>query len=472
MSRFISDDTRHDTPRIPMRTKIHIQPCFPSFSRVPKIVVDFQKRYERISQLLDETPGILDAVHGDLCRPCSTTGRQSTFSSEQFLRMIVIKVIEGLSLRSVIIRVSDSDFLRNFARIFSGEMMGFSELDLAMKSITPETWEKVNALLLRYAKKKGKLSGKRLRVDSTVCETNIHYPTDASLLWDSFRVGARLMQQIVAAEPVLSMGNRFHDKKVKRLYAFVSTHSGRKRSARAVRRNMKKLIEQVDWICEIARQFIHNADERGTASFEAIGLLHQLREKLPLMEQVAACARRVSNGETVPASDRIFSIFEPHTELLKRGKARKPVEFGHMVTIAQTAEKFISFYCVEEESSHDIKVGDRALHNHKEIFGAYPEAFAADKNYYGGEEHLEKWEKRIPTYAVGKKGRRDDAETEREHSVLFRLLQKFRAGCEGSISVLKRVFGLYRCLFHGFKSFASSIGSTVFCHNLVVLSRL
>lgn len=466
------NETRHDNPRIPMRNKINIQPSFALFSRVPQEVKQFRERYNRIDQILDENPDILTVVHADLARPCSASGRQSTFSSEQFLRMIVVMIIEGLVLRSVIIRVSDSDFLRNFTRIFSGTMMGFTELQTAIKNITPETWEKINALLLLYARKAKKISGKRLRVDSTVCESNIHYPTDASLMWDSFRVASRLMQQIVIAEPVLSMGNRFHNKLVKRLYTFIATHSGKKRSVRALRRSTNKLIKKIDLVCATARFFVRNAREKGTASIEAIGLVQQLQEKLPLMEQVAACARRVYNGKTVSASDRIFSIFEPHTELLMRGKTHKPVEFGHMVTIGQTAEKFISYYCVEEQSRHDIKVGDEALREHKKSFGAYPRQFTADKNYYGGPTHWEKWEKRIPAYAVGKKGRRDEEETEREHGVLFRLLQKFRAGCEGSISVLKRVFGLYRCLYHGFKSFASSTGSIVFCHNIVVLSRL
>lgn len=472
MSSSNSNDTRHNNPRIPMRNKIHIQPCIPFPSRLPQVVVKFQERYNRIDHLLDENPAILKAIHADLSRPCSETGRQSTFSSEQFLRMIVVKVIEGLPLRDVVIRVSDSDFLRNFTRIFSGKMMGFTELNAAMKAVTPETWEKINAVLLRYARRCKKISGKRLRMDSTVCEANIHYPTDASLLWDSFRVAARLMRQTVFADPALSLGNRFHDRKTKRLYTFIATHAGKKRSSRAFKKSMRELIEKVERICEVSRRFIRNAGERGTASIGALGLVYQLREKLPLMEQVVACTRRACNGEKVPASERIFSIFEPHTELLKRGKVRKPVEFGHMVTIAQTAEKFISFYRVEEQSRHDVHMGDEALRDHKKMFGAYPKQFTADKNYYGGPEHLKKWEKRIPAYAVGKKGRRNKAETEREHSLLFRLLQKFRAGCEGSISVLKRVFGMYRCLFRGFKSFASSIGSTVFCHNLVVLSRL
>lgn len=455
-----------------MRPKIHLQPCISFPSRIPQVVIQFQDRYNRISGILDQNIGVLEAVHTDLCRICSKDGRQGAFSSEQFLRMIIVKVIEGLALREAVIRVSDSDFLRNFTRIFSGPMMSFAELDTAIKLIEPETWEKINTILFRHARKEKKITGKDFRLDSTVCETNIHYPTDASLCWDSYRVAARLMRQATEADPGLSLSNRFHDRKVKRLYTFVSTQTGKERKSRAVRRSMKKLIEKVDWICGVAQMFIEHAERKCTTSIEASWFVEELESKLPLMLQVAACSRRVWNGETVPASDRIFSIFEPHTELLKRGKARKPTEFGHMVSIGQTREKFISFYQVEEKSRHDIQIGDEALTEHKKIFGEYPKGFAADKNYYGGPEHLEKWEERIDTYAVGKKGNRNECETQREHGMMFRLLQKFRAGCEGSISVLKRVFGLYRCLFRGFKSFASSIGAIVFCHNLVVLSRL
>jgi transposase, IS5 family len=456
-----------------MRTKITIQPCFPLvFDGLPKEVADFQERYNAIDRLLDENPAVLSAAHADLCRIGSDSGRKSTFSSEQFLRMIIVMTCEGLCLRDTIVRVADSAFLRNFTRINSGEMMNFTALQSALKVLRPVTWQKINIILFNHARIEELISGERLRVDSTVCESNIHYPTDASLLWDCYRTAARLMRQCIAASPNLDMGNRFRTKRVKRLYTFVSTQGGRKKSTRAVRCRMNALIKSVDWICAVTRRFLDNATHAGAQTAEAVVIAQQMEQTLPLMRQVVSCARRVYNGETVPASQRIFSIFEPHTELLKRGKARKPVEFGHMVTIAQTAQKFISFYNIEEVSRHDIKLGDEALEDHKKKFGCYPDEFTADKNYYGGPEHLAKWEKKIPAYAVGKKGRRNEEETKREHSALFRLLQKFRAGCEGSISVLKRVFGLVRCRFRGFKSFTASIGRIVFCHNLVIVSRL
>lgn len=456
-----------------MRTKITIQPSFPLIcNTIPQEYADFRRRYEKIDRLIDDNPDIISLVHADLARICSDDGRESTFSSEQFLRMIVVKGIEGLSLRDTIIRVVDSDFLRNFTRIFSGKMMNFTALQTAQKNISAETWEKINHILFDHAFKAGKITGERFRVDSTVCETNIHYPTDASLMWDSFRVAARQMRQCVEIDGALDTGNRFHDKKTKKLFTFIATHAGKKRSNRAVRRATRTLIKKVEWICGCAHDFLAHAKSIDHIPAEAKYSLAELRSMLPRMRQVVSCARRAYEKEKVPASERIFSIFEPHTELLKRGKAHKPIEFGHMVTIGQTTEKFISFYRVEEKSRHDTILGDEAIKAHKKLFGKYPDEFTADKNYHVSPEHTAKWEKKISTYSVGKKGRRTKEETQREHGAMFRLLQRFRAGCEGSISVLKRVFGLCRCLYRGFKSFASSIGSIVFCHNLVVVSRL
>jgi IS5 family transposase len=387
--------------------------------------------------------------------------------------MLIVKWLEGLSFRETIVRVSDSAFLRNFVRVFSGKMMNFTGLNTAFKLISPATWRQMNEALAAYARESGAISGDRLRIDSTVCESNIHYPTDASLLWDSYRVATRLMQQARDADRRLDMGHRFHIDKIKQLHTFIATHSGKKNRStrRKVRKCSRTLIERVGRICETARNLV--AHGKGMKlGYAAQGAVGELRDMLPLMEQTVAQAQRSFNGEKVPARERVFSIFEPHTELLMRGKANRPIEFGHMVSIGQTAEKFISFYNVEERSRHDAIIGDEAKEDHKAKFGAYPNEFTADKNYYAGVEHTEKWEGRIPVYSVGKKGKRNEREMQREHGYLFKLLQKFRAGCEGSISVLKRVFGLRRCLNRGFNSFAASIGCLVLCHNLVTLSRL
>jgi IS5 family transposase len=437
-----------------------------------KVVRDFQEQYETISGILDLNPGILAAYHADLARLGASSGRESSYSSEQIMRMELVKRMEDLSYRDTIVRVASDVFFRNFTRINSGPVMNFTALEMACKRIRPETWDRINDQLCAYARKRHGLAGERLRVDSTVCESNIHYPTDTSLLWDSYRVMARLMRQGSKYDRRLDLGFRFHEKKIKRLYTFIATHHLRKKAAdqRSVKKAMRILIQRTEDAWRKAVRFVEAG--QGTGSLEAMAVVDELHRLQPLVLTVIRCTQRAQAGEKVPAADRIFSIFEPHTELLKRGKTHKPNEFGHLVTLGQTAEKFISFYKVEECSRHDRELGDEALGEHRRKFGKYPEQFTADKNYYGGPDHVRKWEERIDEYSVAKKGRRTAAETVREHRPVFQLLQRFRAGCEGSISFLKRAFGLYRCLNRGFKSFAAAIGNMVFCHNLVVLSRL
>jgi len=434
------------------------------------IVKDYHARYNKIDRILDENPGILNAVHEDLHQKMgSLKGRNSHYSTEMLFRMLLIKCIEGLSFRDLVIHVNDSMFLRNFARVGWGKLMNFTLLDAAWKCIDDTTWDTVNKLLFDYGKNKELISGTALRIDSTVCETNIHYPTDSFLLWDSYRTISRMVQQIGTVDSKFKMDFRFHNQKIKQLHTFISTQISRKQKStvRNVKRAMKILIERVEDITrkgELLLDLVRSI-EKDNPSAEKLDLL------LQNVHHVTDQARRCNiNGETVPATERIFSIFEDHTELHKRGKAGKPVEFGHLVTIAQTKNKFISFYRVEEISKHDTEIKDMALENHKAQFGFYPKKFTADKNYHISTEDTEEWKQKISTYSVGKKGKRDESEIEWEHSEEFRLMQRFRAGCEGSISVLKRVFGLKRCLYRGFKSFASSICRLVFCHNLVKLA--
>ncbi len=173
----------------------------------------------------------------------------------------------------------------------------------------------------------------------------------------------------------------------------------------------------------------------------------------------------------VPAGEKVYSLFEEHTELLKRGKAGKPIEFGHKVLIAQTGEKFITHYRTMPEREDDKDLLSETLDAHRSLFGRPPETLAADKGFYESVRQLAELEQEIETVSICKKGRRTQKEADREHAEAFRAGQSFRAGVEGTISVLKRAFKLKRCLFKGYKNFASSVGCAVFCHNLVLLAQ-
>jgi IS5 family transposase len=199
----------------------------------------------------------------------------------------------------------------------------------------------------------------------------------------------------------------------------------------------------------------------------------ELGHYLPLVKRIVHQAeKRVFEGIILPANEKVYSLFEEHTELLIRGKARKPIEFGHKVLLAQTKEKFIHHYEVLPEQRNDAELLGSTIGTHQRLFGGGPDVLATDKGFYKSMEQIENLEETIETVSIGKKGRRTPEQRARERTDAFVAGQRFRAGCEGSISVLKRVFKLGLCLFKGFKNYAASVGCAVFCHNLILLTRL
>jgi IS5 family transposase len=435
-----------------------------------KVVNEYREKYNLISQLLDENPQLVSLVHHDLAKMLSRSskGRKSGYTSEQILRCLIVQFIGQQSFRDVVVSIENSEFLRNFARLGADHMMDYSFLNKAYGIISEKTWDAINEALAQYAAGHDKISPEKLRMDTTVYETNIHYPTDSSLLWDSFRTLAGLLRTIQQELPQLALKHRFHDRKVKKLAYFITRNgaSPKKGTRRKVKSTYRELICRVTWIAAVARQTL---DTLGKAGYEAELLSHYL----PIIDKIIAQAdRRVFQGVMPAVDEKIYSLFEEHTELLKRGKAGKPIEFGHKILLAQTGEKFIHHYQVFPKRQEDQDLLEPTLKAHAKLFGFDPEVLATDKGFYKNMEQIFSLEERITTVSMCKKGRRNQQECERESSEAFKDGQRFRAGCEGSISVLKRAFNLGKCLFKGFKNYAASVGCAVFCHNLVLLTRL
>ena len=435
------------------------------------VVQDYREKYRAISNLLDANPKVLVLVHRDVARLSSPNprGRAGDFSSEQLLRALIVMYIEHTDYRDTVVRIENSPFLRHFVRLrYDQATMDFTFLNRAHSAISEATWEAINGALSGYAVSEKKIDGEKCRLDTTVVETNIHYPTDSSLLWDSFRTLARLLGDFQREYSALELDHRFHTRKVKKLAYFIARNakSSSSRTQRKVAQAYRTLIERVTWIVGVAEETQKHASRFAVA-------LVEISHYLPLVKRVIdQTERRVFGGETVPAQDKLYSLFEPHTELLIRGKAGKPVEFGHKVLLAQTKEKFIHYYAVLPERKEDQDLLDGTLQAHKKLFGDLPKVLATDKGFYQSMDQIRVLEETIPTVSMCKKGRRTAEELARESTEVFKEGQRFRAGCEGSISVLKRAFKLGKCLLKGFKHYAASIGLAVFCHNLVVLTRL
>lgn len=201
-------------------------------------------------------------------------------------------------------------------------------------------------------------------------------------------------------------------------------------------------------------------------------LVEELGYYRPLVERAIWQAReRVLEGVPVQNREKLFSLFEPHTELLIRGKAGKNIEFGHMIEIRQVEQKFITGYDVFSRKPKEPGLLAPAVREHERLFGTLPGTLAADKEYWAGSEEIRKLEEKIPTVSVAKKGKRNEKEAAREADPFFRHAQRFRAGVEGTISFLKPVLGLTRCFNRGWEHYSSTVGFGIFAHNLLILAR-
>ena len=449
-----------------MRRKKEAVFCFESNDDgLPKVVREYRARFRAISQVLDDNSEILTAVHVDILKLSEgdSQGREGDFTSENILRALIVQDMEGLPFRDAVIRIGGDGFLQDFTRMRKKAVMDFTFLDKCFLAIRPETWKRVNELLGQYGVAQGAVNPKVIRADTTVVESNIHYPTDSSLLWDTWRVATRLLKRAreISRE---SVPHRFHSRRIKWLYLYVTRYMPSKSESRQrqVKANFRTLIERAEWIVGIAGDFCRKYRTSSNSALSAVAL--ELQSYLPSMQTVAATARRANvDGETVPASDRVFSLFEPHTELIKRGRRQKPVEFGHKVLLCETVEKFITDYEVYEKQQPDCDLTQPVIERHKKLFGERPVVLAADKGFCPEKSKFEELAKLVENLAIPR----------RMQDFMDKLLascQAFRAGIEGTISGLKRAFRWVRCFFRGFKGFARAVGLGVFCHNLIVLA--
>ena len=432
-----------------------------------KIVREYRQEYKVVSEILDKYPKILDMAHRDLAKLSKATsrrGRTADFTSENLLRAILVMQREGLDYREASVRIAESDTLQDFCRLIKKRTLDFTLLNKAYGALRPQTWEMMNHVLGLGAVADEVISIEHLRTDTTVTECNIHWPTDSSLLWDTYRVIAREISRGRRIDP-LSCPWRFHVKKIKKMEFFITRYSNSKskKRLRLVRQRMKQLIVRVEEVLEKAEKLVAWAERSTCLELMAVGVV--LADYLPAMRQATVAARRREfDGEKVPHGEKVFSIFEPHTELIMRGRRSRPVEFGHKVLLTQSKEKFITDFVVLEENHSDDTLLPMVLTRHEEKYGRRPESIAADKGFCPDADTYEELEEQVDFLGVPRR-------TRDFGDAMMGVWQQWRAGIEGTISCLKRAFRLARCCFRGFKNFASAVGSAVFCHNLTILAK-
>lgn len=447
------------------------------FALVPKLASEFEPELVLLDQLLDDDV-IIDRVRADLARRAPRTrthGRPST-PVEVILRLLVVKRLYGWSYAEVEHFVGDSLTLRQFCRLYLEPVPDDTTLIRWAHLLAPETLVALNDRVVELARSLRVTRGRKLRVDSTVVETTIHHPTDSRLLGDGVRVLSRLLRRakaVVTTEADLPRAVfQSHTRSVRRLAQRIHRVARRKgeQAAEDLQSAYRKLVDVAERTRTQARRVCQVLDAQSDAP--AGRLVAQFEYVLPLVEKaITQATRRVLAGEVVPAKEKIVSLFEPHTQVITRHKPGKPVEFGRTLWIDEVDGGIVSGYRVLEEAGQDYPYLADSLVRHQERFGEPPWLLAGDRGVSSpGNERLAE-QAGVTRVVLPASGRASPARRERERERWFRRGQRFRAGIEGRIRVLKRDYGLGRCPDHGLAGIERWVGWGIVTHNLHTIAR-
>lgn len=446
-----------------MRETHRIQPTLTE----PWLDLPHAKELKAISDLLDHHPMLGALVAQDISRGKSRRNHGG-LTGEQALRAMIIKQMNGFSYDELTFHVADSQTYRAFCRIgLTDKAPKRSTLAENIKRIQASTLERVNRVIVEAANVAGVERGRKVRVDSTVSETNIHPPSDSSLLFDCVRVLTRLMTALRNLGAPIEFSNR--TRRAKRRWLAISRARG-KRQRRKLYRNLVNATEEV-FAAATTAVGIARAHEVG--SFEDAmrieSLIGELDHYLPLTARVLdQTRRRVFDDETVPAADKLVSIFEEHTDIIV--KAPRETQFGHKVTLTGGASSMILDCVISQGNPADSSLAATMIERQIDIFGRPPLKASFDGGY-ASKTNLQS----IKTMGVRdavfhKKRGLDELDMAKSHWV-FKQMKNFRAGIEGCISFIKRVFGLTRCTWRSLASFQSYVWASVVSFNLLVLAR-
>jgi IS5 family transposase len=427
---------------------------------------------------LDDHAALVEQVRQDLARGLKSpnTGR-SGITPSQTLRSLILMRVKNWDYRELRERINDGYTLRGFTDFDSHRVPKHDAFNRAFNRLTPATIEAINRAVVQSAVQLGLEDGKRLRVDTTVVETDIHYPTDATLLWDTVRTVTRLVDKLHQQLPRGVTGFTNRTRSARRRMQELERMSATQRHTQQAPK-YRELLRITEQVLESARQVVKRTAKIKGANVAGCLVIDQLRQQITaycgLGEKVIDQARRrVIDGEQVPPDEKVYSIFESHTHLIKRGKQRKPVEFGHKIFLAESSQGLITDYEVLDGNPADTTQVKSSLDRHQEVFHRPPELYAGDRGFYSADNEDNCQQAGVRQVCIPQRGGHKTVEREAfERSAAFKKGQRFRAGIEGRISVLFRGRGMKRCRAEGRERFEVLVGAAVLANNLMRIAEL
>jgi IS5 family transposase len=386
------------------------------------------------------------------------------------LRLLLLKHVRNWSYDTLEREVRANLAYRDFCRIGLGKVPDAKTLARIGQAITGEVVADLHRRLVELAQENGAVEGRKMRVDTTVVETNIHYPTDSTLLGDGARVLTRTMKKIETQTGKLKRKVRNRMRRVNRRVMAIglsTRHKGpdgdekRKKHYRALLRLTRQILND-------AKRVVAEVEDLGRKSNGKLRpLTDALNEIAGRVRQVVKQANaRVFKGLT-QSPGKIVSLFEPHTEIIRKGKASKPTEFGKMVQIQEAENQVITHYEVFDQRPSDRDLLLSAIEAHEQVLGRVPRLVAADAGFYSQAQERAAKDKGVKWVSIPNRSTRSSERKTLESSRWFKKAQAWRTGCEGRISVIKRRHGLSRCRYRGVDGMKRWVGFGVIADNLI-----
>lgn len=412
-----------------------------------------------ISEILDENPEISELVLQDVSD--NSQMGASGLSGEQIVRCALVKQMHQLSYEKLGFHLADSQSFRKFCRLPFGYTPSKSTLQDNIGAMQASTWEKINQILIEWAHHQELEEGQKIRADSTAVESPIRWPSDSRLLSDCVR---KLTALFVVLTSVIDVKFADHRRRAKRR-ALAIAHSRGKEKKKRLYQDLLKVTHQT---VAYARSVLERTELWMEASLQP--MLEEVRHYTELAERVIdQTERRVLRGETVPAAEKVVSIFEEHTDIIRKGQ-REDV-FGHKVFLTCGKSSLILDCQVVRGNPADSNHVKSVLERHRQHYGYFPRQASFDGGFAAPDNLDWAKEQGVQDIAFAKKRGLSIASMVRS-SWVYKQLRRFRAGIEGCISTLKRVFGLRRCEWKGWEHFQQYVHLGVVSYNLVVLARL
>lgn len=404
------------------------------------------------------------------CKKSKTRGRPAT-PAEVVLRMMLRQHVRDWSYEVLTREVRANLVYREFTRVGGGSVPDDKTMGRLGRQLGPEAVEAVHGRVVQIARANKVAAGRKLRVDTTVVETNIHYPTDSTLLGDGVRVLTRVMKNV--CEVAGAAGTRFRDRtravKLRVLAIARASRNKTESGKQKLKQSYVKLLDATSRVVGQAKKFSREIAERVKRGNGAVlrRAKKQLDAMVPRVQQVIRQTRaRVLEGNT-PAERKLLSIFETHTEVIRKGKTDKPNEFGKLIKIQEAENQIITHYEVYDQRPADSTLLISSVEQHIRQFGLVPELVAADPGFFSAANEAKAEEMGVKRVSIPSHATKSPARQQRQKQRWFKKAQKWRTGCEGRISVLKRRHGLDRSRYKGPNGMKRWVGLGVIADNMI-----